>query len=72
MINVGVVSDEMNRVVRCKCCGKPEYWGEFRWSSGGMMCRDCYKADFEKRNKVKYVWHDLDGKRPTEDELDMP
>lgn len=63
------VSDDMKRVIRCKYCGKPEYYGEFRWISGKMLCRDCYKADFEKRNKTPYRWHDLDGKRPAEDEL---
>ena len=39
---------EMNEIYICKYCGKPEYWGEFIWLSAKMMCRDCYKAEFEK------------------------
>lgn len=61
--------DPMKVAIRCKYCGKPEYYGEFRWISGHMLCRDCYKADYEDRYKTHYSWDDLDGKRPTEDEL---
>lgn len=62
--------DEMNRVIRCKYCGKPEYYGKFRWISGHMLCRNCYKADYEDRYKKPYIWDDLDGKRPTEEEVE--
>lgn len=64
------MADDMHRVIICKYCGKPEYYGEFRWISGHMMCRNCYKADFEERNKRPYVWHDLDGKRPSMNEVE--
>ena len=26
--------DEMNEIVICRHCGKPEYYGELRWRSG--------------------------------------
>lgn len=62
-------SDEMGVVIRCKYCGKPEYYGEFRWLSGKMCCRNCYRAEWEAENKEVYRWDDLDGPRPTEDEI---
>lgn len=57
--------DDMNRIVLCKCCGKPEYYGEMRWISGSVICRDCYKSDYEQSTGKLYKWDDLDGKRPT-------
>lgn len=59
------MNDEMMRVIRCKYCGKLEYYGEFRWLSGRMLCRDCYKSEWEHENHKPYTWHDLDGKRPS-------
>lgn len=61
--------DEMRRVFRCKYCNRPEYYGEFRWLSGKALCRSCYKAEYEDVNKTLYIWDDLDGERPKEDEL---
>ena len=58
--------DEMKRVIKCKYCGKAEYYGEFRWLSGKMLCRRCYRAEWEHENKKPYVWDDLDGERPEE------
>ena len=55
-------------IVICKSCNKPEYWGEMRWLSGRCVCRDCYKADYERSTGKAYIWTDLDGKRPTMDE----
>ncbi len=60
--------DEMKRIVICKYCGKPEYYGEMRWLSGKCMCRTCYKADYEERHGKLYIGNDLDGKRPTMEE----
>lgn len=60
--------DEMKRIVICKYCGKPEYYGEMRWLSGKCTCRDCYKADYEDKTGKLYKWDDLDGKRPTMEE----
>ena len=57
--------DEMKRICICKYCNKPEYYGEFRWLSGKMCCRDCYKHEWEDQTHKKYTWDDLDGKRPT-------
>lgn len=57
--------DDMNRIVLCKQCGKPEYYGEMRWISGAMICRDCYKSHYEKSTGKLYEWDDLNGKRPT-------
>lgn len=55
-------------IVICKSCKKPEYWGEMRWLNGRCMCRDCYKAEYERSTGKPYTWTDLDGKRPTVDE----
>lgn len=62
-------NDMMKMAIRCKYCGKPEYYGDFRWLSGKMLCRNCYKAWWEGENKQPYKWDDLDGDRPTEDEV---
>lgn len=58
----------MNKIVICKRCKKPEYWGEMRWISGMQICRDCYKAEYERENGDLYIWNDLDGKRPAKEE----
>ena len=39
-----------------------------RWISGMQICRDCYKAECERKNGELYIWNDLDGKRPTKEE----
>lgn len=52
--------DEMNRIVLCRHCGKPEYYGEMRWLSGRCSCRRCYKAQWEDENHKLYAWDDLD------------
>ena len=57
-----------DRIVICKECKKPEYWGEMRWLSGRCVCRDCYKANYEQETKEPYTWDDLDGPRPTVEE----
>lgn len=59
---------DMNRIVICKYCNRPEYWGEMRWLSGKCCCRDCYKEEYEAQHFKKYQWDDLDGKRPTMEE----
>lgn len=62
--------DENKRIVICRRCKKPEYWGEMRWPSGFCVCRDCYKAQWESENHKPYTWDDLDGKRPTMEEFE--
>lgn len=62
--------DEMNRIVLCKHCRKPEYYGEFRWLSGWTGCRDCYKEEYRTQTGEIYEWNDLDGKRPTMEEYE--
>lgn len=57
--------DEMKRIILCKYCNKPEYYGEYRWLSGKMLCRDCYKAHWEDVNHELYRWSDLNGDRPS-------
>lgn len=54
--------DENKRIVICRRCKNPEYWGEMRWLSGFCVCRDCYKAQWESENHKPYTWDDLDGK----------
>lgn len=62
---------DMNRIVICKHCGKPEYYGKMRWLSGFSVCRDCYKAKWQDENHQQYTWDDLDGKRPTMEEYNQ-
>ena len=57
--------DENSRIVICKECGRPEYWGEMRWLSGRCTCRDCYKNHYLREHGKPYSWNDLDGERPT-------
>jgi late competence protein required for DNA uptake (superfamily II DNA/RNA helicase) len=59
------MEDEMKKIVICKYCGKPEYYGEMRWLSGRCFCRSCYKSQWQDENHKLYTWNDLDGKRPT-------
>ena len=58
----------MNRIVICKYCGRPEYYGEMRWLSGKCSCRACYRADYEDRTGNLYTWDDLNGIVPTIEE----
>lgn len=60
--------DEMKKIVICKHCGRPEYYGEMRWLSGKCCCRACYRADYEDRTGKPYEWNDLDGHVPTMEE----
>lgn len=62
--------DEMKRIVICNHCGKPEYYGEFRWLNGTCSCRSCYKSQWEHENHKPYTWNDLDGQRPTMEEYE--
>lgn len=59
----------MKEVVKCKYCGGYEYYGEMRWLSGRCQCRNCYKAHFEEVNHALYTWDDLNGPRPTPEEI---
>lgn len=45
--------DENKRIVICRRCKKPEYWGEMRWLSGFCVCRDCYREEL----KTIEGWH---------------
>lgn len=58
----------MHKIVLCKYCGKPEYYGKMKWLNGITECRSCYKADYEESHRKIYFWDDLDGPRPTMDE----
>ena len=61
---------EMNEIYICKYCGKPEYWGEFIWLSGRMLCRDCYKKEWEEQHHRPCEFTNLDGVRPTMEEYE--
>lgn len=54
------MNDEMKRVVICKHCRQPEYYGEMRWLNGFCGCRRCYKAKWQDENHRLYTWDDLD------------
>jgi len=60
--------DEMKHIVKCKHCGRFEYYGEMRWLNGRCECRDCYRHHYEEIHHKRYEWNDLDGHRPTEEE----
>lgn len=60
--------DEMKRIVLCRYCGRPEYYGDTRWLSARCVCRACYREDYEKETGKLYTWDDLDGHVPTMDE----
>lgn len=57
--------DDMNEIVICPHCRKPEYYGEMRWLNGFCGCRSCYKKFFELNYNTRYLFDDLDGNRPT-------
>lgn len=59
------MEDEMKRIVICKHCNNPEYYGEMRWLNGQCGCRNCYKSWWEDCNHVLYKWDDLKGQRPS-------
>ena len=61
---------QMDEIIICKHCGKPEYYGEMRWLSGRCSCRNCYKSQWQDENHKLYSWDDLDGKRPTMEEYE--
>ena len=61
----------MDKIVICKQCNQPEYWGEMRWLSGKCTCRNCYRANWQDENKALYEWDDLDGPRPTVEEYNI-
>ena len=62
------MDDDMKRIVICKFCGRPEYYGEMRWLNGHCMCRSCYRADYYDRTGKPYAWDDLNGPTPTEED----
>ena len=33
--------NENLKIVFCKNCGEPEYWGEMVWKDGKTYCREC-------------------------------
>jgi len=61
--------DEMMHIVKCKHCGRYEYYGVMRWLSGSCMCRNCYETAYEDAFHTVYGWTDLQGHRPTEAEF---
>lgn len=58
-------AEEKDRIVICKSCHRPEYWGQMRWLNGKCICRDCYRSEWESMRGEQYRWNDLDGNRPT-------
>lgn len=66
-----IKTGKKNRIVLCKRCKKPEYWGKMRWLSGSCLCRDCYRSARERDTGKTYTWDDLDGQRPTEEEYNI-
>ena len=61
----------MSKIVICKHCGSPEYYGEMRWLNGKCSCRACYRRDYEDRTGKHYAWDDLNGIVPTMEEYEV-
>lgn len=59
----------MDEIVICKYCGKLEFYGEMRWLNSKCECRDCYKSHREELDNKPYKWDDLNGNRPTLEDL---
>ncbi len=60
----------MKKIVLCRYCGRPEFYGEMRWLDGKQSCRACYRADYETKTGKLYRWDDLDGPVPTMDDYE--
>lgn len=60
-----LLGGDMEKIVICKTCERPEYWEEMRWLNGKCQCRSCYKFDYEQYHHSPYKWNDLDGPRPS-------
>lgn len=58
--------DEMQRIVICKYCGRPEYLGVMV-SLIFSGCRDCYKSMRRNDPYRPYIVQDF-GERPTMEE----
>lgn len=43
---MGIKIDEMDELVICKHCNKPEYNGEIIWLNGSRYCRKCYSNKY--------------------------
>jgi hypothetical protein len=52
---------EMDDVVICRHCGRPEYYGEMRWLNGFCGCRRCYKSKWEDTNHMVYHYIEEDS-----------
>lgn len=59
----------MDEIVRCKYCGKNEFWGSMMWLSGKNLCRRCYKIEYARENGKPYAWNDLDAPKPPQEDL---
>lgn len=60
-----------DRIVICKSCEKPEWWGQMRWLNGRCTCRSCYRSSYEQTFMKVYNGDDLDGPRPTVEEYNI-
>ena len=45
--------DEMREVVKCKTCGRLEYFGALTWYMGTTHCRHCTHAHWQENGN----WH---------------
>lgn len=42
--------DEMNKIVICKSCNEPEYYGSMIWYCGHSSCRKCTYKRWERES----------------------
>lgn len=46
--------DEMDEIVTCPQCSRPEYFGDIHWNNGRQYCRVCIYNLW--RELSKYTW----------------
>ena len=63
--------NNMEEIVICKHCGRPEYYGKMRWLDGKCSCRACYKSYYEDKTGQLYAWSDLNGRVPTMEDFEQ-
>lgn len=61
----------MDEIVKCKHCGRFDFYGEMRWQSGRCMCRACYREDYERTTGKLYEWDDLSGPHPSAEAIEQ-
>ena len=63
--------NEMLKIVTCRDCKQPEYYGMTYWLSGHTVCRECIYEIWKKQSNYKWEPSETDYVFPLyEDGLD--